>query len=60
MTQYNRTCRPFRGVSQIRLLLLLTMSLTPIAQSAGVFNIRDYGAADPLVLNGVKKLEVHE
>ncbi|MEA3225431.1 MAG: glycosyl hydrolase family 28-related protein [Planctomycetota bacterium] len=45
MIQHNRLCMPFWGVSQTGWLLLLAMSFTPVAQSAGVFDIRDYGAA---------------
>ena len=43
MIQDHRMCRTFRGV--LARMLLLLISLTPAAESAGVFNIRDYGAA---------------
>ena len=45
MIRYDRLSRPFAGLSQICRLLLIAISLAPAAQSAGVFNIRDCGAA---------------
>ena len=45
MTQHDRARGAFRGTFQISWALLVAASLASTAHSAGVFNIRDHGAA---------------
>jgi len=52
MAKHNTTDESLWGMSKISCILFLAVSLTPAIQSAGVFNIRDHGAAgDGATLN---------